>query len=122
MDDQYERLLAHQRDGLEHGHRIEAELVKTGIRAVAAGYEEQRITVGRRFRREVGADVSPRARPIVDEHLLLEALSELRSNGACRNVRASAGGERNDQPHRTARIFVLCVSRSRYTCTQRSGN
>ncbi len=74
--------------------------------------EKQGVAVGRRARRELGADAAAGARPVVDHHRLAQIGAELQRHGARHDVIAAAGRERDDQVHRLRRIG-LCDGQRR---------
>jgi hypothetical protein len=102
MHDDDVRTAAEQRDRLVILDRVVRHFfVERGVdRELAGQREHECIAVGRRFRRELHADVSVRAAAIVDDHLLLHALSHVLHEGANDRVRAAAGRIRQDHPDR----------------------
>ena len=66
---------------------------------------EYRVTIGRRFRHEIRADLATGAGPVFDDDLLPEQLSQPRRHNAREIVGAAAGCERHDDAHGAIRIF-----------------
>ena len=73
-----------------------------GVRDVA---HQQRVTVGRRLRRELGTDVGAGARPVVEDNLLGKALGQLAAEDARQRVGTPARRERQDEADRFVRIL-----------------
>ena len=73
-----------------------------GERAVRAG--EQRVAVGRRARRHLGAEAAARAGAVLDHEGLAERLAHALAAQPRDEVRIAAGRERHDHAHRLVRI------------------
>src|SRR5687768_16037826 len=88
---------ADQRDVREVADWIERNLRERGGDCMRcdAGHDE-RIAIGRAFRRRIRADHAAGARTILDDERLTEAIGELRADEASQRVRAAAGGEGGD--------------------------
>ena len=65
--------------------------------------EEQRVAVGRGFRHILGGDGAARADAILDDELLPECSGEPGGKDSRLAVGVAAGGEREDELHRTLR-------------------
>ena len=73
--------------------------------------DEQRVAVGRRFRRDLRPDVGAAAGPVFHHHLLPE---QLESSCATMRPRVSVpppGGKRDDETHRLVRVLRSCRQR-----------
>ena len=79
---------------------------------------QQRVAVGGALRDDVGADVAARAGPIVDQHLLREALGELLRDRARDDVGAAARRESDDEANRLGGVG-LRRGRVRRRCRER---
>jgi hypothetical protein len=75
-----------------------------GIDRVRGTREEQRVTVGRRIRRELRRDHLPAAAAVVDHHLLAERFGELRREEPSDDVACAAGRIGNDHAHGALRV------------------
>ena len=73
-----------------------------GERSVRAG--EQRVAVGRGFRRHVGAEAAARAGAVLDHDRLAEHLLHVLAGDARDEVGVAARRERHDQPDRLVGI------------------
>ena len=74
-----------------------------GIHRECRGDDEQRITVRRRFRDEIGADDAVGAGAVVDHALLAETFGEFLTHETAEDVVAAAGRKRHDDAHRPRR-------------------
>jgi len=105
MHDEDERTGGDERDRREIRDRIVREFfVETHIDCVSARNEDDRIAVGRRARRDFGADDAVRAGPAVDDDLLLQVLAEPGRNDAADRVIATAGRKRRNDADRLGGI------------------
>lgn len=85
-------------DGREALHRVERQALRERRRgAEGGGHEEQRMTVGRAARDEVGADVPGRARLVLRDHRDFPALGKPWGEQSREKVGAGAWRERNDE-------------------------
>src|SRR5437899_8188873 len=75
-----------------------------GAVCVSAAVGEQRVTVGRRFRDQGGANRAACTSVVLDCHGLAQQLGELSSDGAGNYVNPTAGAEWLDHAHRLRRI------------------
>ena len=78
----------------------------------AGGAHGERVAIGVRARRDLGADGAARAAAIINHHLLAEFFAKPLAYQARHDVRRAARREGNDQAYRLGGIFVL---RSRRT-------
>ena len=87
----------------------------------AGGRQQQRVAVGRRLGREVGADGAAGARLVVDDQRRAQLLAHLLRQGAREEVGGAAGRERHDQADRLAGPGLLRPRGGQGRCTQRQG-
>jgi hypothetical protein len=111
--------LHHQRRPHQDHHRdhvdreVVAEVVvERGVDRVDRVGHEQRVAVGRRAHRHLGANVVSAAGTILDEECLAEPLGEPLRDDARRNIGRAARRSRDNDAHRASRI-VLCACRAR---------
>ena len=105
----------HQRGNAgDHGHRREVAQhvvvharIEKGREHVTAGHQHQAVAVGRRARRDLGADIAGRAGLVVDDELLAEAGREPLRHLPRRDIGCAAGDERHDDAHRPVGILRL---------------
>jgi len=71
----------------------------SGCRHGCRRCEEKLVTVGRRLCDAVGADDARRGADVLDDHLLAQALAELRREDSRDHIKRAAGGERHDHGH-----------------------
>ena len=71
------------------------------------------VTVGRRFRDDLGSELAAGAAAIVDHDLLTEGLAQFMRDDAADDVGAAAGRKADDHPYRFRRIrlSVSCCYR-----------
>src|SRR6476660_493266 len=70
----------------------------------ARGAHDQRVTIGRTFGHNLGADYAVRTGAIVDDHLLSPRFSELVADRARYEIGGTAGCERYNDAYRTRGI------------------
>src|ERR1043166_62362 len=104
-----------QRDRREITHRVIRELaVEIGkYRQGCDPTEQQRIAVGRGFRRQLRADHAARAGAVVDHDLSAPCFGDFLADGAGGGVVAAAWGEWDDEAYRLRGVgwfIVLCGS------------
>jgi hypothetical protein len=106
MRHQQVRQLVEQADRREVLHRIERQVaIQRRPHAMRAdGAEKQRVPVGRRLGRGLGANAPAGAGTVIDQHLLAEALADELADAACQHIGRAAGGEGDDQPQRLGGI------------------
>src|ERR1700682_5550891 len=88
-------------DGIERKLGIQAR-----IRSERARDEKHRVAVGWRFDYGLCADVAGRTRPVLDDHLLPPAFTQLLAEETRYEIRRSARGVRNDASNRLAGIVL----------------
>ena len=109
------RHVSRESDGSEIFQRVvwnlRAHQCGAGHHAARSG-EQQRVTVGHRFRAEVVAYRRRRAAAVVDHHRLSECLGEYRRARAPRVVGARPRRVRNDEPYRPVRVgrLISCIA------------
>ena len=106
MDHQNVGAAGQDRDRDEGFDRVVVQLVEPGTDRVRDRDDQQRVAVGKRVCRRFGADHAAGAAAVVDHHLLAEPIAQLLRDHAPDHVVAAAGRERNDEPHRLARIVL----------------
>ena len=109
IDDQQVRRDRHQRDRREIRDRVVRKLrIRAGRDRVGAGRaERQRVAVGRRLGRGVGADRAAGARPVLDDHGLAEPLAQPLRHDAGDDVGRAARREADDELDGLVRIIGL---------------
>jgi len=65
--------------------------------------EQEHVAVGRRLCHAVGADDAGGGADVLDDHLLAQAVAEIRREHAPHDVERAAGGERHHHGHRSGR-------------------
>ena len=119
MHDEHVRRGRDARHRSEIAHEIVLEVrIEAHADRIGDGHQEQRIAVGRRFRRDLGPDGRSGAAAIVDDDLLPERFGELRRHDARHRVGAAAGRERDDEADRLHRVG-LGVRGRRHACPSR---
>jgi len=112
--EQHHRLLGEQRDRREIGRRAVRELLVkrlvVGVGADAA--EQEHVAVGRRFCHAVGADDAGGGADVLHDHLLAQALAELRREDSRHDIERVAGGERYHHGHRPSRPVLRLSGRA----------
>ena len=113
MHRQHQRRGCHQTHRVEVAHRIVRQIaLQVGVDGVRGdGGEKQRVAVGGRARRELGADGAAGAGAVVDDDLLAVGGAELLRDEARQHVVAAAGGKGDDEAHRLRRVG-LCRRRA----------
>jgi hypothetical protein len=113
MGGQDARRLGEQRYGIEGFARVVGQLCEhRRIDGVGHGRHQQRVTVGRGARQQLGRDDVRGAGPIVHDHLLPEGLAHALRQEARDEVRSPARGERHEEADRAvgiAGILALCA-------------
>src|SRR6516165_2159555 len=89
-----EGLTMKARDWRDVVDQIEIELVvERGVDRVDRSGDKERVSIRRRTHDRLGADIARRARPILDDKLLPEALRQPLPYQACHDVGCTAGGK-----------------------------
>ena len=106
MRHQHRRHRSQQRNGREIVDRV---VGRFGIRELVGhegqGVDEQRVAIGRRVFRHLGADHASGAAAIVDDDLLAKHLAQVRAQNARDEIDAAARRKRRDDTNRLDRII-----------------
>jgi hypothetical protein len=106
--DQHERIRGDVAERHEVAHRVVGQ--RLDERAVHDHVEdaadEHRVAVGGRARHVLGAHERARARAVLHDHALLEALAELLRQMAREDIGAAAGPDRHDEANGAAGIVL----------------
>jgi len=114
MHDENAGLIGHPRDRREVARDVERQLlVDHGVDGEAGRAQEQRVAVGRRLRRDFGADDARGARAIVHDYLLAERVADRFRQDACIDVGAPTRRKRHDEPDRSFGIAIRRRDRGR---------
>src|SRR5437764_8102626 len=99
MNDQNARGRADPRDRSDIAARVVRQsLVQPGARRERDVIDEQRVTIAGRFRYDIGAERTARARAIVDDESLAKLFAELLAEITRDEIARAAGRERHDEP------------------------
>ena len=79
-------------------------MIERRIDGVNVRRHQERVTVGWRIDRSLGADNAARPRPVVDDELLAQPLRQILAHDARHNVGRAPGGKRHDPAHWLRRI------------------
>ncbi len=106
VDDHDHRVARHHGDRDEMLERLIGNFRIDGgtDRHLAGRGEQQRVAVGRRFRRDIGTEHAVRARPVLDDEALAERFLQPLRNQAPEDVGTAARGIAHDDLHGAGRI------------------
>src|SRR3954465_13360966 len=107
MHDEEIRHIHHHRDRREIADRVVRQiLVRACNYRIADARGEQGVTIRGRFGYEIAGYRAARARPVLDDHLLVYVLTELLREEARRDIHAARGRETDDDAHGFYRITL----------------